>query len=362
MDYRSGTESGSLTAPDLDVHQAGMPETQEEKPLPQGVREKHGSWHYVVQHKWTKLCRVNEGRAQLYLRLLEVAGATPGSVWHLLLMYMQHGTSDLAQSTQEHYRNDCLRLLHHFGHFQNVEVEPTHVAQFLEWSKENDRATSGNREKAVLASAFEYGMRKGWATHNPCRGVRRNQENPSRVYVEHAALVTEVDRAPPELAALYGVAYLLGIRQTDLRLVEVSAITPEGLKVTESKTKKLNTHAITPTVRTFLTLALEHKERRACHCEAVAARMEKRSEYESAQAWREKAAAIRARPQIFLSHRGLPWTVWGLQSALRRFGPLFQFRQLRPKAQTDAPNDNILGHTGQMRERYTRRRRLDAVK
>jgi site-specific recombinase XerD len=298
----------------------------------------------------------------MYLRLFEVAGGEPGSVWHLLLMYMQHGMTDLAESTQQHYRNDCLRLLHHFGHFQNIELEPTHVAQFLEWCKENNRTTCGNREKAVLASAFEYGMRKGWATFNPCRGVRRNQEKPATDYVEHETLVAEVNRAPPELAALYGVAYLLGIRQTDLRLVEVSAITHEGLKVTESKTGKLNTHAITPTVRTFLQMALEHKERRACHCEAVAARMAQRSEYESAEAWQEKAAAIRARPQIFLSHRGLPWTVWGLQSALRRFEPAFRFRQLRPKAQTDAPNENILGHTGQMRERYTRRRKLDAVK
>jgi site-specific recombinase XerD len=362
MDYRSGAESGSLTTADFVLYEAAMPEDQEEKPLPSGVREKHGSWHWVVKHKWTKLCRVNDGRAQLYLQLLEKAGVASDSMWYLLLMYMKHGLDELAESTQAHYRNDILRLLHHFGHFQVGEVEPTHVAQFLEWSKENDRATTGNREKAVLASAFEYGMRKGWATSNPCRGVRRNQERPSSTYVEHATLTKEVDRAPPELAALYGVAYLLGIRQTDLRLVEVSAITPDGLRITESKTGKLNTHAITPTVRQFLQMALEHKERRACHCEAVAVRMEKRSEYESAEAWRSKAAAIRARPQIFLSHRGLPWTVWGLQSALRRFEPAFQFRQLRPKAQTDAPNENILGHTGQMRERYTRRRKLDAVK
>lgn len=360
MDYRIGAESGSLPAPDAHLFETAMPEATEEKPLPTGVRYKNGSWHWVVKHKWTKLCRVSDGRAQLYLQLLERAGAVPDSMWYLLLMYLKNGLGELAESTQEHYRNDILRLLHHFGHFQVAEVEPTHIAQFLEWCKENDRGTTGNREKAVLASAFNYGMRKGWATYNPCKGVRRNKETPSTTYVEHETLVHDVDRAPPELAALYGVAYLLGIRQTDLRLVEVSAITHEGLKVTESKTKKLNTHKITPTVRQFLEMALEHKERRACHCESVAERMKKRSEYESAESWRAKAAAIRARPQIFLSHRGLPWTVWGLQSALRRFGPSFQFRQLRPKAETDKPG--VLGHTGQMQRRYQRRRQLSAVK
>ena len=62
--------------------------------------------------------------------------------------------------------------------------------------------------------------------------MRRNKERPSNAYVEHETLTQEVNRAPPELMALYGVAYLLGIRQTDLRLVEKSAITPDGLKIT----------------------------------------------------------------------------------------------------------------------------------
>lgn len=325
-----------------------MPE--EQFPLPQGVRRQHGSYHWVDNHKWIKLCRISEGRARLYERLFEVAGATPGSVWHAILCYLRDGMSELAQETQKHYRNTGLRMLHHFGHFMLVEVEPTHIAQYLKWCRENDRATTGNREKSFLSSVFEFSMAEGWCPSNPCRGVRRNKERPSKVYVEHETLTREVNRAPPELMALYCVAYLLGIRQTDLRLVEKSAITPAGLQVIESKTRKPNTHKITPTVRHFLQMALEHQERVATHWET-------RRNPDPA-----KAAKIRAHPQIFLSKRGLPWSLWGLQSALRRFKPAFQFRQLRPKAQTDAPNENILGHSGQMRERYTRRRQLSAVK
>lgn len=256
--------------------------------------------------------------------------------------------SELAPETQKHYRNTGLRMLHHFGHFMLVEVEPTHIAQYLKWCRDNQRATTGNREKAFLSSVFEFAMAEGWCPSNPCRGVRRNKERPSKAYVEHETLTHEVNRAPPELMALFGVAYLLGIRQTDLRLVEKSAITPKGLQITESKTGKPNTHEITPTVRTFLQMALEHQER-------VAMRWESKG-------GADRAAQIRAYPQIFLSKRGLPWSLWGLQSALRRFQPAFKFRQLRPKAQTDAPNENILGHSGQMREAYTRRRQLSAVK
>lgn len=347
MDYRSCAGSGNLDGDArFDVHEAPMP--QEEKyPLPAGVREKHGSWHWVVKHQWTKLCRVSEGRSGLYSALFVIAGATPGSVWHAILSYLRDGMGELAEATQKHYRNDGLRLLHHFGHLMLDEMEPTHIAQYLKWCRENGKATTGNREKAVLSSVFEFAMGEGWCASNPCRGVRRNKERPSSAYVEHADLVSDVNRAPPWLQPLFAIAYLNGIRQTDLRLVEKSAITLEGLKVTESKTGKLNTHKITPTVKMFLEMALEHQERVAIHWDSRDP---------------ARAAAIRARPQIFLSERGLPWTESGLQSCLQRFGAAFNFRQLRPKAQTDAPKEDILGHTGQMRERYTRRRQLSAVK
>jgi site-specific recombinase XerD len=347
--FRSGIRSGNLCRNQNNhVQQAAMQE-EEKLPLPEGVREKHGSWHWVVKHKWTKLCRVSEGRARLFERLFEEAGGTPGSAWHAILSYMRDGMGALAESTRTHYRNDCIRLLHHFGHYQLDQLEPTHIAQFLKWCRENDRATTGNREKAVLSSVFEFALAEGWCSYNPCRGVRRNKERPSRAYVEHDTLKTDLDRAPPELYALLGTAYLTGIRQTDLRLVTVDQDMGSTLQLQESKTGKWNEHEVTPTIRMLLTKAAEHKE-------SVAARHEKRGRF-------DRAAQIRAIPQIFVSKRGLPWTENGLQSALRRFDLSgYTFRQLRPKAQTDRPDKNVIGHTGQMREAYTRRRRLSAVK
>lgn len=265
--------------------------------------------------------------------------------------------NELADETQKNYRQAAVRMLHHFGHFMVEEVEPTHGAQFLEWCKENTSAITGNRDKAFMSSVWEHAMRKGWARYNPWRGVRRNRENPSRRYVEHSELSRDMDRAPPCLVPLYGIGYLLGNRQTDLRLATWDQVFEDPqkkkafLKVTESKTGKENEHEITAAVRHFLNLAAAHRE-------SVATHYETRSKNPSP----EKAAAVRAQPFIFLSAAGLPWSKWGLQSALRRFRPGFRFRDLRPKAQTDQPDKDILGHTGQMRERYHKKRRLSAVK
>lgn len=339
-------------------------QAEEKLPLPPGVRERHGSWHLVGKGgSSAKLCRIEDGRAELYKRLLATTGGIEGMCWYAILMYVEHGMKKLAESTQKKYRDQYApTMLHHFGHWWCTDVEDTHIAQYLMWCEENARAVAGNREKAFLASVFYYAMRKGWAKRNPCRGVRRNTEGQSLEYVTHDQLVPELDRAPPELYPLMGIAYLLGSRQTDLRLAQWSQDAGKILRVVESKTGKLNEHEITATVRLLLTKAAEHRESVARRYELAAEKLDSLSQSRRAEKHRAKAATVRACPYIFLSKRGLPWTEWGLQSALRRFGLPFQFRQLRPKAQTDRPDKDVLGHTGQMRERYHKVRKLSAVK
>lgn len=303
---------------------------EEDLPLPPGVRLKHGSWHLVRKHVWTKLCRVDEGRARLYVRLTEEVDSADGAVWYAIMAYLAGGMKGLATATQKHYRNTGMRMLHHFGHLRIDELEPTHCAQYLKWCRDEDRAVTGNREKAFMSSVYEHAMSEGWATYNPWRGVRRSKERPSKSYVEHETLVSSLDRAPPCLQHILAVAYLTGIRQTDLRLMKRDQLTRDGLVLEESKTGKRNTHEITPTIMKFIDAALQR-----------------------AQAFGSDF--------IFVSERGKPWSEWGLQSALRRFKPGYRFRDLRSKAQSDT-DKNVLGHTGQMRERYQKRRRLAAVK
>jgi hypothetical protein len=213
-----------------------------------------------------------------------------------------------------------------------------------------------------MSSVYEYAQRKGWTNRNPFRGVRRKPEAPVTDYVEHETLVHTLDTAPAELVPPYAIAYLLGIRQTDLRLAKVEAIKSNGLHVVESKTDKRNLHEITSTVRHFLQMAVNHKEAVAVRYEQSAQRLKDNGQYRRAEERLRRARELREQPYIFPSSRGRHWTEWALQSALRRFKPAFAFRQLRPKGQTDSPDANILGHTGQMRERYTRHRHLKAVK
>lgn len=296
--------------------------------LPPGVTPKHGRYYVIRRNKWLPLTRIDEGEVALLEAYYELTKADPHNMAGILLSFVKNGMAELRPPTQKDYRRIVVtRLIPFCGHMPRNSLKASHVAQYLERRKDEDCAVAGNRERACLSSACNFGMRKGWLDFNPCHGVRRNRERPSRAYVEHEALSSAIDRAPECVQDLLGVAYLTGIRQTDLRAMLPSAVQGDRLVFVESKTGKQAEYEITPTLRFFINRALARN-----------------GEF------------------LFTSPRGLPWSVWGLQSAMRRLQPGFQFRQLRPKAQTDAPDRNVIGHMGQMRVRYTRQERRRPVK
>jgi hypothetical protein len=345
-------------------------------PRPPGIHIKYGRYYLVRQNKWHALTRVDEGAIPFWRAYYKLTQADPDFMAGVFLAWLEEGcpemiaAGELKPGTAKKYEYYILvRLIPYCGHIHRSDINSSHVARFLSERKKAGAPIAANRERACWSRVNNWAMSKGWMTSNPCHGVDRNKERASLEYVEHEQLVTALDRAPPEMYALHGIAYLLGIRQTDLRLATVDQIVDDlsdprdprkKLRVTESKTGKPNDHEITPTVALLLQKAKEHKEAVAARYDAAAEKLERLSQFRRAAKRREKAAAIRADRHIFVSKRGLPWTEAGLQSALQRFGAGYQFRQLRPKAETDKPG--TLGHTGQMQQRYTRRRQLKAVK
>lgn len=296
--------------------------------LPPGVHEKHGRYYWVNRNKWHKLTRADQGEIALLEAYYAVAKNDPRTMAGVMIAYLHEGMDDLKPVTQAKYRQAIVsRLIPYCGHMLRNSMKPTHVAQFLEGRKRAKAATAGNRERAVLASVFNFGMRRGWLDSNPCHGVPRNTERPDSRYVEHTELVPVLDRAPAPLYHIMAAGYLTGLRQTDLRLMQKTQITRDGIEVTESKTGKKRTIEWTPTLHKIISAAMVRSE----------------NDY------------------VFTTERGLAWSVWGLQSAMRRLKAGFRFRDLRPKAASDAAH-NILGHAAGMLSRYKRRERLRPVK
>lgn len=299
--------------------------------LPPGCTIKNGRYYLIRHNKWTGLTRVSDGEIAFWRAYYRLTSADPNSMAGILLAYLEHGAGELTPATQKKYEQAIVkRLIPYCGHMVPEDLTSSHVAQYLEERKAAGAAIGANRERAALSSACNYAMRKGWMQSNPCHGVRRNKERPSRRYVEHGELKTAIDKAPEELQDLLAVAYLTGARQNELRHMRRDQVGREELLIEESKTGKERRVEITPALRFFLERALV----------------------------RSKVAGS---GMLFTSRRGNPWGPWGVQSAMRRLRSGFRFRDLRPKAASDSP-ENVLGHAQAMLSRYKRRTRLKPVK
>jgi integrase len=296
--------------------------------LPPKVHAKNGRYFYVHQNKWHPLSRITDGPTALYTALQAWTSDRPATYGQLMMLYIARALPELRAATQPEYvRIINGRLQPRFGHMILNTLEPMHVAQYLELRKTEGAAIGGNRERAVLGSIISWGMRFGWCQTNPCHGVRRNKETPSKRYVTDIELKAVVDRAPPPLQDLLAVAFLTGLRQGDLRTLTRANITAKGIELRQSKDGKLREISWSPALKHFV----------------------------------ERALARSASDFVFVGERGRPYSMDGLQSALRRLGPGFKFRELRPKAASDAEH-NVLGHDAQMLTRYVRAQRLKPVR
>jgi site-specific recombinase XerD len=306
------------------------------KRLPPKCHVKDGRYYYVDKNKWNGLSRVSEGVRELHRRLASLTDAPPNTLAGIFAAYADNGMDELKPATRKQYDYFLFGILDHtFGHLTPHEIDDGTIAQYLEKRKREGAAVAGNRERACLSSVFEFAMRQGWARRNPCRGVRRNRERASKVHVESDDLAAAIDRAPVHFVPVLQLAYMTGMRQVDEIELRVSDITPAGIEYTESKTGKPVTHTWTPTLRKLIRGILETR------------------------------AALDPQPahdRLLTNRFGQPLTMWGIISNMRRLKVKWSFRAIRPKAQTDGADRNVIGHMGQMRERYTRRRKLVPVR
>jgi len=289
-----------------------------------GVFESNGRYFRVQsaggKKRWVALTRIDEGVAALHRALAALGSVRPGTIAELLGQYQALGMGELREATRRDYERILPRLAHHFGHLPISELRPTHVAQWLEARRKMGRgAVRANRERAVLASVYRFGMRQGWAESNPCHGVARNTERPRKRYVTDEEFRDAFDRSPEPFQDLLAIAYLTGIRATDLFALKRSEhLTPDGIRFVESKTRKLHIQAWTDAVRFFVRRSMER---------------EPEAEY------------------VLTNKFGKPWTVWAVNSQLARLGVTWAFKDLRAKSQSDAEH-STLGHQGAMDQVY----------
>jgi site-specific recombinase XerD len=150
----------------------------------------------------------------------------------------------MAKRTVDDYDSDLTKhVLPVFGHMRPQDFKPGHAAQYLFNRAQGlngmkPAPSRANREIAALASAFNFGMRRGLAESNPCRGAPRNRETPRDRRVRTAELnkflaFARARGGSSYLVALVGCCVALcGRPRAEILDLPKSAMTEHGIVVT----------------------------------------------------------------------------------------------------------------------------------
>jgi len=205
---------------------------QHDRHLPPRMRFKHGAYYRVVRDRWEPLGR-EYGAALRKWAELESSPQLVTTVGQAIDVYLIDAVPKLAEATQRDYRRICGELRRTFGDTGLDDVEPTHVAQYLE---KRSSPVAANREIAVLSSVFNYAMRLGNARANPCRGVRRNREKPRTRLPTPAEIAALRMAATPMVRAMLDVSLMTAMRKADLLALTIADLTERGIELRTSKT------------------------------------------------------------------------------------------------------------------------------
>lgn len=295
--------------------------------LPKHVHQKGPSLYYVRGNKWTWLCKADAPEEELIGSVWRLLNAGREDVKTIANDYLANRLPRKALATQADYERIIRnRIIPIFGDMRPDDLSSKDIAMYLEKRDREGHGSRGNKEVAVLSSVLNHGMRMGKVAINPTIGVSRNSSGKRTFYVENESLRLALRNSPEGFRHLLWAAYLTGFRQRDLMNMNRDHITPEGIRIIQSKDGKHILMAWSESLRRVVRRSLERSK-----CQYV-----------------------------FTNEHGQKWTTWGVQSAMRRMraktGVEWRFHDLRAKAESD--HETGLG----LMTRYNRARHLKAVK
>lgn len=217
--------------------------------------------------------------------------------------------AEVAEVTRAGYVAQSVQLKKKFKGFTPADVTPRHIRQYLSVRPR----TAGAREIALFSAAWNAAREAGQIDlPNPREGIRI-KGGKVQTRVANAGEQARLTEGHSQMAVICELALLTGLRQTDLRLLELSAITDKGLWVRPSKTARRTGKAL----EFELTPAL-----RACLARARLLRRRVGSRY------------------VFPTRTGEPYSLDGFQTMWDRHRkacgvPNLKFRDLRRTAVSD---------------------------
>jgi integrase len=128
----------------------------------------------------SKPVNLGADRIEAIRKVLEITGGGDdiGTIARLWEQFKETpGWKRYSQYTRTDYEQCSLKLLEIFGDARADQIDATDVAKYLR-KERADAPVRANREMALLSNLIGLAIERGEAKHNPCREVKRNEEQP----------------------------------------------------------------------------------------------------------------------------------------------------------------------------------------
>lgn len=243
----------------------------------------------------------------------------------VLSYYRNQHLPELGKRTQKDRLNYIKKLTEVFGAMNAANLQPHHIARYLE---QHPSPVTANREIAVLSVAYRKAMRIGMVNTNPCAGVEKNKEKPRDRYVTDEEFLAVKSLCDPWLQAVMDLAYITGMRLGDLLTLEHRQIDEDGIHLKQSKTGAKQIIERTPALDDVLARLKKHRPVSGMYV-VCTQRGQPYSTYGFSSIWRKRRDAALAEEKITET---------------------FKWHDIRAKSATDAQEQGLdaqrlLGHT-----------------
>lgn len=228
--------------------------------LPERVYPHHGAYWYVDREgDWHRLgARWDREAKRKWSVLSEQSDEYGTFAWWLDAFLVRRKelveAARLAQRTYEDNEKEAEYLKAFFGKMDPAEVEPEDVGLYLE-KRGAVAPVRANREKALLSAFYTWMLlrsRESGVKVNPCRGVKRNPEQPRGRVIEDVEYTTVHARAAAAkrskaVARLMVLIYRSAQRPEDLLVAcprWIRTVEHEGRDVRVLRVRQLKTGAV----------------------------------------------------------------------------------------------------------------------
>lgn len=157
-------------------------------------------------------------------------------------------TPTRAKATQRDDRSGTKLLRTFFGKMAPGSIQPFHIYEYLSERAKKARVRA-NREKALLSAVFNFMIRKGLVSANPCLGVESLPEYPRERLPERWEIQELLSVAPELLRVYVPFKILTGFRQGQILALRKDQLKDDGIHYVQTKRGKRRIMIWTPDLR-----------------------------------------------------------------------------------------------------------------